>query len=140
MPSPRLKTMPRQALDLIKPIGDLRIDYLPRTGLALARLFLALRLLGRSTLFGDLIVSPTRTTDANRALEALAVLPAKPAVHDDSTHSMLRNSAPFRVPGAVQCLPCRVWPPGDCVPGPGHAAYSGRGARYRTRVDQGARR
>ena len=72
MPWPRLKTMPRQSLDLIKPIGELRIDYLPRTGLALARLFLALRLLRRSTLFTDLIVSPTRTTDANRALEALA--------------------------------------------------------------------
>jgi rifampicin phosphotransferase len=72
MPWPRLKSMPRQALDLIKPIGDLRIDYLPRTGLALARLFLALRLLRRSTLFADLIVSPTRTTDANRALEGLA--------------------------------------------------------------------
>ena len=72
MPWPRLKTMPRRALDLIKPIGDLRIDYLPRTGLALARLFIALRLLRRSTLFTDLIVSPTRTTDANRALEALA--------------------------------------------------------------------
>jgi rifampicin phosphotransferase len=72
MPWPRLKTMPKQALDLIKPIGDLRIDYLPRTGLAIARLFLALRLLRRSLLFADLIVSPTRTTDANRALEALA--------------------------------------------------------------------
>jgi phosphohistidine swiveling domain-containing protein len=72
MPWPQLKTMPRQALDLIKPIGDLRIDYLPRTGLAIARLFLALRLLRRSTLFTDLIVSPTRTTDANRSLEALA--------------------------------------------------------------------
>ncbi|HJY43570.1 MAG TPA: PEP/pyruvate-binding domain-containing protein, partial [Propionibacteriaceae bacterium] len=72
MPWPQLKTMPRQALDLIKPIGDLRIDYLPRTGLAIARLFLALRLLRRSALFADLIVSPTRTTDANRSLEALA--------------------------------------------------------------------
>jgi pyruvate,water dikinase len=72
MPWPQLKAMPRQALDLIKPIGDLRIDYLPRTGLALARLFLALRLLRRSTLFTDLIISPTRTTDANRSLEALA--------------------------------------------------------------------
>jgi rifampicin phosphotransferase len=73
MPWPQLKTMPRQSLHLIKPIGDLRIDYLPRTGLAIARLFLALRLLGSSALFGDLIVSPTRTTAANRALEALAV-------------------------------------------------------------------
>ena len=71
---PVLKTMPRQAFDLIKPIGDLRIDYLPRAGLALLRLLLALRLLGRSVLFADLVVSPTRTTDGNRALEALAGL------------------------------------------------------------------
>ena len=83
MPWARLKTMPRLALDLIKPIGDLRIDYLPRTGLALVRLFLALRLLGRSALFADLIISPTRTTDANRALEALAVVAREnPALHD----------------------------------------------------------
>jgi rifampicin phosphotransferase len=79
----RLKTMPRLALDLIKPIGDLRIDYLPRTGLALVRLFLALRLLGRSALFTDLIISPTRTTDANRALEELAgVVRENPALYD----------------------------------------------------------
>ena len=83
MPWARLKTMPRLALDLIKPIGDLRIDYLPRTGLALVRLFLALRLLGRSALYADLIISPTRTTDANRALEALAVVAREdPALYD----------------------------------------------------------
>jgi pyruvate,water dikinase len=70
---PQLKAMPRTALDLIKPIGDLRIDYLPRTGLALLRLFFVLRLLRRPSLLGDLIVgAPTRTTDANRALETLA--------------------------------------------------------------------
>jgi rifampicin phosphotransferase len=72
MPWPRLKTMPRQALDLIKPIGDLRIDYLPATGLAVLRLFIVLRVLRRSALLSDLLVAPTRTTDANRALEALA--------------------------------------------------------------------
>jgi phosphohistidine swiveling domain-containing protein len=72
MPWPWLKTMPRQALDLVQPIGDLRIDYLPGTGLALLRLRTMLRLLGRSDLFSDLIISHTRTTDANRALEALA--------------------------------------------------------------------
>jgi phosphohistidine swiveling domain-containing protein len=72
MPWPRLKAMPRQALDLIKPIGVLRIDYLPGTGLALLRLFIVLRLLHRSALLPDLLVAPTRTTDANRALEALA--------------------------------------------------------------------
>jgi pyruvate,water dikinase len=72
MPWSWLKTMPRQALEAINPIGELRIDYLPRTGLALLRLLIALRLLRRSALFSDLLVSHTRTTDANRALEALA--------------------------------------------------------------------
>ena len=72
MPWPRLKTMPRQALDMIEPIGDLRIDYLPGTGLALLRLLIVLRLLRRSALLLDLLVAPTRTTDANQALEALA--------------------------------------------------------------------
>jgi phosphohistidine swiveling domain-containing protein len=75
MPWPWLKTMPRQALELINPIGDLRIDYLPRTGLVLLRLLLALRLLGHSDLLTDLLVTRTRTTDANRALEALAAQP-----------------------------------------------------------------
>jgi rifampicin phosphotransferase len=72
MPWPWLKTMPRQALDSINPIGDLRIDYLPRTALSLLRLGIALRLLGRSELLADLIISHTRTADANHALEALA--------------------------------------------------------------------
>jgi pyruvate,water dikinase len=72
MPWTLLKTMPREALALVKPIGDLRIDYLPSTGLAFLRLLIMLRLLGRSSLFADLLVTRTRTTDANRALEALA--------------------------------------------------------------------
>ncbi len=79
MPWPRLKTMPRQALDSIKPIGVLRIDYLPGTGLAVLRLFIVLRLLRRSALLPDLLVTPTRTTDANRALEGLAE-----QAHEDS--------------------------------------------------------
>jgi rifampicin phosphotransferase len=53
MPWQWLKTMPRQAVDLVQPIGDLRIDYLPRTGLALLRLLIILRLLRRSALFSD---------------------------------------------------------------------------------------
>jgi pyruvate,water dikinase len=72
MPWPWLKTIPRQALDLIKPIGDLRIDNLPGTMLSLLRLFIVLRLLGRSALLADLLVTHTRTSDANHALEALA--------------------------------------------------------------------
>ena len=72
MPWPWLKTIPRQALDLITPIGDLRIDYLPGTMLSLLRLFIVLRLLGRSALLANLLVTQTRTSDANHALEALA--------------------------------------------------------------------
>jgi rifampicin phosphotransferase len=73
MPWPQLKAMPREALALVKPIGDLRIDYLPRTGLALLRLFVVLRLLHRSALLPDLLAgAPTLTTDANQALEVLA--------------------------------------------------------------------
>jgi pyruvate,water dikinase len=69
----QLMTMPRRALALITPIRDLRGDYLPGTGLALLRLRLALQVLGRSPLFADLLTgSRTRTSDANRALEALA--------------------------------------------------------------------
>jgi pyruvate,water dikinase len=72
MPWRWLKTVPRQALDAVDPIGDLRIDYLPRAGLELLRLLIALRVLGRSEMLADLIIGRTRTTDANRALEALA--------------------------------------------------------------------
>jgi pyruvate,water dikinase len=72
MPWSGLKTIPRQALAADDPIGELRIDYLPRAGLALLRLFIALRLLRRSALLADLIIAHTRTTDANRALEGLA--------------------------------------------------------------------
>jgi hypothetical protein len=32
MPWPQLIQVPRQALDLVQPLADLRIDYLPRTG------------------------------------------------------------------------------------------------------------
>jgi rifampicin phosphotransferase len=65
--------VPRQTLDLVQPITDLRIDYLPGTGLALLRLLVVLKLLGRAALLGDLLSGArTRTQDANRALEALA--------------------------------------------------------------------
>ena len=90
--------MPREALALIKPIGDLRIDYLPRTGLALLRLFIVLRLLRRSSLLGDLIVGArTRTTDANRALEALAARAREdPAAARDGQQAGRRKAvAPF---------------------------------------------
>jgi phosphohistidine swiveling domain-containing protein len=73
MPWPQLIQVPRQALDLVQPLADLRIDYLPRTGFALLRLLLALKLLRRTSLMRDLVLgAPTRTAEANRALEALA--------------------------------------------------------------------
>ncbi|HEX6074229.1 MAG TPA: PEP/pyruvate-binding domain-containing protein [Micromonosporaceae bacterium] len=78
MPWPRLVRVPRQALSLVDPITELRIGYLPRTGLALLRLLLTLALLRRTARFGDLILGAhTRTTDANRELEALASLVRK---------------------------------------------------------------
>jgi pyruvate,water dikinase len=65
--------VPRKALDLVTLVTDLRIDFLPRTGLAILRLLLVTKLLGRGDLMGDLSVgAPTRTDAANRALEALA--------------------------------------------------------------------
>jgi rifampicin phosphotransferase len=73
MPWTRLIRIPWEALDLVKPVADLRIDYLPRVGLAMLRLLLVLTLLGRGELFGDLILgAPTQTEAANRALESLA--------------------------------------------------------------------
>ena len=70
---PELITVPRQALDLITPIGDLRIDYLPGTALALVRLRVLLQVMHRKELFWRLVVGGrNRTEDANSALEALA--------------------------------------------------------------------
>ncbi|MET8865285.1 PEP/pyruvate-binding domain-containing protein [Nonomuraea sp. NPDC004580] len=73
LPWEELRRVPRQAMDLVGPVADLRIDYLPGVGLALLRLMLGLTLLGRRKLFGELLLgAPTRTSDANRALERLA--------------------------------------------------------------------
>ncbi|MER7077536.1 pyruvate, water dikinase [Saccharopolyspora kobensis] len=73
LPWSQLVRMPRRALGLVAPIAELRIDYLPATGLSLVRLFVALKLIGRAELLGELIAgAPTRTSDANRALEGLA--------------------------------------------------------------------
>ncbi|KAA5836332.1 phosphoenolpyruvate synthase [Saccharopolyspora hirsuta] len=73
MPWSELVRVPRRALDAVEPVADLRIDYLPATGLSLARLLVALKVIGRSELMGELIAGArTRTSDANRALESLA--------------------------------------------------------------------
>ncbi|HEX6255821.1 MAG TPA: PEP/pyruvate-binding domain-containing protein [Euzebyales bacterium] len=68
-----LSRLPRRALDALHITTDLRVDYLPTAVAALLRLRLILTLLGRTGLFPELILgAPTRTTDANRALTALA--------------------------------------------------------------------
>ncbi|UBU15754.1 PEP/pyruvate-binding domain-containing protein [Nonomuraea gerenzanensis] len=68
-----LLRVPRQALALVGPVADLRVDYLPGTGVALLRLLVAVRVLGRGEVFADLLHGArTRTTDANAALERLA--------------------------------------------------------------------
>ncbi|MCR6490662.1 PEP-utilizing enzyme [Amycolatopsis sp. OK19-0408] len=73
LPWRQLVAMPRQAMKLLAPIRELRVDYLPGTGVALLRLYLALRFLRRAALFQDVLLGAnTRTADANRALEALA--------------------------------------------------------------------
>ncbi len=65
--------LPRRIFAVVAPVADLRIDYLPRTGLALLRLFAVLKLLGRSGLMREVILgASTRTEDANRALAGLA--------------------------------------------------------------------
>jgi rifampicin phosphotransferase len=68
-----LLRVPQQAFELVHPVTDFRVDYLPHAGLALLRMAIVLKLLGRPELHGDLMAgAPTRTEDANRALEALA--------------------------------------------------------------------
>ncbi|MGH3734133.1 MAG: PEP/pyruvate-binding domain-containing protein [Micromonosporaceae bacterium] len=89
--------VPRRALKLTDPIAALRISYLPRSGLALLRMLLTLRLLGRGRLFGDVVLGArTRTTDADRALEALASLVREdPALADAVTAADLDRLAEF---------------------------------------------
>jgi pyruvate,water dikinase len=89
LPWSRLIRLPRRALDLVAPITGLRIRYLPGSGLALLRLFLALAALRRTALFGDLILGAhTRTADGNRELEALASLVRDDPALADAVASM----------------------------------------------------
>jgi phosphohistidine swiveling domain-containing protein len=63
----------RRTLTVADLITDLRVDYLPRTGVDLLRLLALLRLLGASRQLGLLTAGArTRTGDANRALDELA--------------------------------------------------------------------
>jgi pyruvate,water dikinase len=76
----------RRVLSAVKPITALRIDYLPRAGLAIGRLFLALKLLGRTDLFADLLSgAETKTKECNQRLTELAdaARNGPPAIHFD---------------------------------------------------------
>jgi phosphohistidine swiveling domain-containing protein len=64
----------RRTLAIADLITHLRVDYLPRTGFDMLRLLALLRLLGASRQLGLLTAGArTRTGDANRALEELAI-------------------------------------------------------------------
>ena len=109
----------------------------PALGLALARLFLALRLLGRSALFADLIISPTRPPTATAPLEALAAVAREnqglhKALHTLDTEelssfpSSRRSSTPTSPNTATGRRGPRSW----------SRRPLRRGARDRARVDQ----
>jgi rifampicin phosphotransferase len=64
----------RRTLAVADLITDLRVDYLPRTGVELLRLLVLLRLFGASRQLGLLTAGArTRTGDANAALVELAI-------------------------------------------------------------------
>lgn len=64
-----------EALDALDTMTDIRVDYLPHVGASQLRLLLALRVLGLTDLYADLVAGgATRTADANRALAELAAL------------------------------------------------------------------
>lgn len=101
LPWDQLVRLPRQALKLVEPITQLRICYLPRSGLNLLRLLVVLKLLRRGALFGDLILGAhTRTADANRELERLAAIvredPRLRAAVDAKDVDRLNDFAEFR--------------------------------------------
>ncbi|MGA4989750.1 PEP/pyruvate-binding domain-containing protein [Nonomuraea bangladeshensis] len=84
LPWEELIRVPRKALDLVAPVADLRIDYLPGTGLALLRLLAAVKLLRRGALFPGLLAGAvTRTSETNQALERLAELAVRTGALDD---------------------------------------------------------
>ncbi|MCG5218704.1 PEP/pyruvate-binding domain-containing protein [Streptosporangium soli] len=99
---PALSRMPREILNLMPPITDLRIDYLPRSGLSLLALGLKLKLLGLGRLMPLLIVgAPTRTGAANDSLAALAAMVRA----DDRLRRVFAEPAPGPLAAAVRELP-----------------------------------
>jgi len=70
---PELMQLCRRTLDLVDLVTDLRVDYLPGTGMALLRLRALLTVLGSSDTVGLITAGgTTRTGDANRAMQELA--------------------------------------------------------------------
>ncbi|GAA0929428.1 PEP/pyruvate-binding domain-containing protein [Nonomuraea longicatena] len=70
---PELKAVPRQVLDLVRVVADLRVDYLPGSALAVVELHAGLRLYGLGGHASALVAGArTRTEDTNRELAALA--------------------------------------------------------------------
>src|SRR4051812_40835953 len=74
----------RRALAATDLVSNLRVDYLPRAGFDLLRLYVLQAVLGLRGLSGQLTVgTATRTEDANRGLERLAVqVRDDPVLHD----------------------------------------------------------
>ena len=134
MPWPELIRVPRQALDLVQPVTDLRIDYLPASGLALLRLLLVVKALRRGALFGELITGArTRTSDANQALERTWL--RRRGRRERSTRTRCPRASLREVAG----LPRRVRAPRDGEPDPGLTAHLGGSTGDRSRHAQGAR-
>lgn len=79
----KLLTVPARAMATQDYCRDLRIDYLPGSGLALARMIVFTTVLGRRALIPDLLGgAQTRTEDSNQALAKLAdELRIDPALH-----------------------------------------------------------
>ncbi|MGH8878222.1 MAG: PEP-utilizing enzyme, partial [Stackebrandtia sp.] len=62
-----------EALAVIKPVMDIRYDYIPRAAVAAGRFRITLARLGLGRLFGLLLTgAPTKTEETNRELEGLA--------------------------------------------------------------------
>ena len=70
---PELMRHCHRTLEAVDLVTDLRVDYLPRTGVGLLRLIAMLRLLGSPVSVGSITAGVrTRTGDANRAIQELA--------------------------------------------------------------------
>ena len=82
-----LLQLSRRALEVADLVTDLRVDYLPATGVALGRLRALLTLLRSSDPLGLIVAgAKTRTGDANRAVQELAnVVRADPVLRDAFT-------------------------------------------------------